>query len=199
MTRQDLIISSTGCIRANADVARLIMTGQQTQHRVLAKSKNNPFRAGEIYWIREPGRVANGPNDGESLGEYLRIEYTADGCKKTVYPNFYFSENWERYEMGAPNWVIKRQGIPGGIFKEAARIFVKVNREWREPVQSASLSDMIANGAVANCKKCDLTSPYCKLCITFDFGSMLEKIKTNSWICNEDVCVCEFDLVDVTE
>ena len=55
MTRQDLINQSAGCIRANADVAQRIMTGQQTQHRVLAKSKNNPFRVGEIYWIREPG------------------------------------------------------------------------------------------------------------------------------------------------
>ena len=56
MTRAELIKSSTGCIRVNVETAQRIMTGQQTQHRVLAKGKNNPFRVGEIYWVREPGR-----------------------------------------------------------------------------------------------------------------------------------------------
>lgn len=130
MTRQALINASTGCIRTNADVARRIMTGQQTQHRVLAKGKNNPFRVGEIYWIREPGRVVNFSNDGESLGEYVKIEYSSDGCIKTVSPDF--SERMDHYNMGAPDWVINRQGIPNGIFKEAARTFVRIKSAWLE-------------------------------------------------------------------
>lgn len=211
MTRQELINQSTGCIRANADTARRIMKGWQTQHRVLAKSKNNPFRVGEIYWIREPGRVQTPIKHTDSpLWGWATVRYTDDEGLSIRVPE----------RMRESRWFLESQGIPNGIFKEAARTFVKINRAWREPVQEISEEDAKLEGVT-----CCIwfhrhgTDDVYDINLSLDainpvhpshgkrhgisyrngFATLFDSIYPGAWDRNEDVWACEFELVEVTE
>ena len=209
MTRTDLINASTGCIRANSAVARRIMTGQQTQHRVLAKGKNNPFRVGEIYWIREPGRIQCPIKHVDSpLWGWSTVRYTDDEGISIRVPE----------EMRESRWFLESQGIPNGIFKEAARTFVRIKRAWREPVQSITSYDCRAEGIQCSSKdgfmfkygladsdglpgNDDIGWKWSNWGRTPQqaFGKLFNYIYPGAWDRNEDVWACEFELVEVTE
>lgn len=202
MTRTDLINQSTGCICANADTARRIMKGWQTQHRVLAKSKNNPFRVGEIYWIREPGRVQTPIKHTDSpLWGWATVRYTDDEGLSIRVPE----------RMRESRWFLESQGIPNGIFKEAARTFIKINRAWREPVQSISERDALAEGiihinrepmfahwGVEKSGRPIVLSEWDNNTPEAAFKNLFDSIYPGAWDRNEDVWACEFELVEVT-
>ena len=206
MTRTDLINASTGCIRANSAVARRIMNGQQTHHRVLAKGKNNPFRVGEIYWIREPGRIQCPIKHVDSpLWGWSTVRYTDDEGISIRVPE----------EMRESRWFLESQGIPNGIFKEAARTFVRIKRAWREPVQEISFKDCLAEG-LSELSKDGVTFKYGladsdglpgnddmgwswqNWCNTPQeaFRLLIDSIYPGAWDRNEDVWACEFELVE---
>jgi hypothetical protein len=105
-----------------------------------------PYQAGSILWIREPGKIIDVKDYGED-GMDLVVEYLADGKCAGIEVPPRLSEVWEsKYEYRAPNWVLNHQGIPNGIFKEAARLFVKVVDVRVERIANISKADERAEG-----------------------------------------------------
>ena len=107
-----------------------------------------PYQAGDVLWIREPGKVIDVKDYAED-GMDLVIEYLADGKVAGIEVPTRMSEAWElKYKdrWPVPGWVANHQGIPNGIFKEAARLFVKIVDVRVERIASISEADKRAEG-----------------------------------------------------
>ncbi|BDQ35890.1 hypothetical protein SYK_02500 [Pseudodesulfovibrio nedwellii] len=109
-----------------------------------------PHLPGDILWVREPGRVVAYEESADCQYEWMRIKYMADGHDVEINTPWRMSDVWDgngqKYPYGAPDWVWKKQGIPNGIFKEAARLFVKIVNVRVERVACISKADALAEG-----------------------------------------------------
>lgn len=108
-----------------------------------------PMQPGDIFWLREPGRVLH-VRDSDEDEMALVVEYGADRKCADIKVPARMSKAWEvKYKnhlWPVPNWVDSGQGIPNGIFKEAARTFREVTRVRLERIQEISVEDCIAEG-----------------------------------------------------
>ena len=103
----------------------------------------------------------------------------------TIPPRLF--DTWEmKYDHTAPAWVWKKQGIPNGIFKEAARTFLQINTVRIERIQDISEDDAIAEGVV------DPQLGTYGMNATTIFRDLWESIYSGSWGINEWVWVYGF-------
>lgn len=148
-----------------ADMVRAILDGRKTQTRrpvnpqltqlgwnegwfykgyYWTKPGACPFgKPGDSLWVREPGRVVTVPCDddgeGQCVQQYLVIEYLADKARSAHIPIPERFEHW-------PAWVAKRQGIPNGIIREAARLFLEIVSVRVERLEDITIADAQAEG-----------------------------------------------------
>jgi len=158
-----------GCMPFTARLVRSILEGRKTQTRRVIPTrltcnadidKNDPtyffvedqygdwepgevyapYQAGDILWIREPGRVV----DFNYFPLRVDVEYNADRDFQTVL----MPERLQKEDglAGLPRWASETRGIPNGIFKEAARLFVKIVNVRVERVACISEADALAEG-----------------------------------------------------
>ena len=120
---------------------------EKGMYRILRQAQYQP---GDVVWVREPGRVVAYEESADCQYEWMRIKYMADGHEVEINTPWRMSDVWDgngqKYPYGAPDWVWKKQGIPNGIFKEAARTFLKVNKVRIERVTDISWQDACAEG-----------------------------------------------------
>ena len=162
-----------GCMPFTASLALSILEGRKTQTRRVIPDrltcnadidKNDPtyffvedqygdwepgevyapYQAGDILWIREPGRVVN----FNYFPLRVDVEYNADQYAQTVLmPERLLKEDGL---AGLPRWASETRGIPNGIFKEAARLFVKITDVYVERVGNISKKDALAEGLLVH-------------------------------------------------
>jgi len=110
-----------------------------------------PYQRGDILWVREPGRVVAASYSGIGVPARVKVKYPADG---TV-------SEWidlpKRIGGGdLPFWARKFHGIPNGIFREAARLFLEVEDVQVQRVQDITVRDAMAEGIKAHPTKLGL-------------------------------------------
>ncbi|BDQ36350.1 phage-like protein [Pseudodesulfovibrio nedwellii] len=156
-----------------------------------------PHLPGDILWVREPGRVVAYEESADCQYEWMRIKYMADGHDVEINTPWRMSDVWDgngqKYPYGAPDWVWKKQGIPNGIFKEAARTFLKVNKVRIERVTDISWQDACAEGFADygdNPNQGHRHDP------VGWFHNLWESIYPGTWKRNHWVWVYEFELTD---
>ncbi|WP_285905147.1 hypothetical protein [Pseudodesulfovibrio pelocollis] len=181
-------------LNATATVAAAIMAERQRQHRVPVRNPEKvahcihhaPMAVGDVFWLREPGWVEDySPIDG-----VLTVKYKADGMIVPVeWPTRFLSSKW----------VLRHQGIPNGIFKEAARTFRVITRVRVERIQGIGEEDAIAEGfepdtciGLSACGgPCDDCRP--KGSARTQFRDLWDSLYPGSWDRNDWVLV--YDLV----
>lgn len=90
--------------------------------------EKSSYKVGDVLWVREPTRVINSTQDEYGVID-LTLEYLADNSNVTILVPPRLSDFWDvKYQdrRSQPAWVSKRQCIPHGCFKEAARLFLEV-------------------------------------------------------------------------
>ncbi|WP_243546343.1 hypothetical protein [Pseudodesulfovibrio tunisiensis] len=171
-----------------------------------------PHQKGDVLWIREPGRVVAYEESPDCQYEWMRIKYMADDHEEEINTPWRMSEVWDsngqKFPYGAPNWVWKKQGIPNGIFKEAARLFVKITDVRVERVQDISIEDCIAEGIGDEETPCPVRRDRihsdawydgegCEACGALSarelFHSLWHDLYPGSWERNDWVWVYEFE------
>lgn len=107
-----------------------------------------PLYFDDILWVREPARVMHAV-DYEVGGMLLGIQYAADGGTWCDEVPSRLDKIWQAKYDGVcpvPAWVSKCQGIPNGVFKEAARLFLKVKYVGVERLQDITEDGVKAEG-----------------------------------------------------
>lgn len=184
------------------EVALNVMTGVQTQHRVvmrkqpahgvevcmysasgfaeshpdggcLCKEVKPPFQVGQVLWIRERARLIDVTHQFD--GWYWKFQYEADGLKS----------GWVKWpdrikEIGMGHCV------PNGCFKELARTFVKVLEVGVEQIQDISGADIIAEGI----------KPVHGETLKPQFTALWDSLYPGSWDRNDWVWKIKFKLTD---
>lgn len=161
-----------------------------------------PHKPGDIIWLREPGRVV----DFEYFPLRVDVEYLADRAAETVV----MPERLQREDglAGLPAWASETRGIPNGIFKEAARIFLKVTAVRVERIRDISIEDCVAEGVGGEETPCPVRSDKmhsdawydgegCEACGALSarelFCAMWHELYPGSWERNDWVWVYEFE------
>lgn len=141
-----------------------------------------PYQPGDIIWVREPGKVTavgRGAWGQKPFNLPIRVNYLADGTSLDMtLPNRFIRES------GAPSWYRLSCGIPNGIFKEAARLFLKVTAVRVERIQDISQGDAEAEG-MADWEHYE--------CARDEFKDLWCNLYPGSWESNEWVWVYEFE------
>ncbi|XPV75550.1 MAG: hypothetical protein ACNI27_13020 [Desulfovibrio sp.] len=156
-----------------------------TEDAMYSIVRQAPYQVGDIVWVREPARVTAFE---ECLYEWVQLKYVADEHEATITipPRLY--EPWDiNYIHGAPAWVLKKQGIPNGIFKEAARTFLQITNVRAERIRNISEADCRAEGISINRSAAALK---------MRFRDLWCSLYRNSWSENQWVWVYEFKRVD---
>lgn len=99
---------------------------------------------GTELWLREPGYVLEYATDGEN--RRITVKYASDGGAKSV-P---FPERLRGRFNGLPRWAWRLQGIPNGIFREAARFKTVVLEVRVERLQAITLEGLKLEGGKWN-------------------------------------------------
>ncbi|MBI9112221.1 hypothetical protein [Maridesulfovibrio ferrireducens] len=111
-----------------------------------------PYQPGDILWQREPAIVIDTFFEFKCplfSGDILKIKFLADGAKRLCKLPERISDRWNKTSDPAsnlPNWISKKQGIPNGCFKEAARTWLKVTSVRVQRLWQISEEDAIAEG-----------------------------------------------------
>ena len=182
------LLDNAKAISFTAEMAEQVMLGNKTQTRRPQTGKAK-YKVGDILWVREPARIYS-RNDN-----LVCIKYAADeGMAVMYYP--------ERLKWNP----IPGHKIPNGIFKEAARTFLRVTDVRAERVQDMTPADADAEG-MAEIEVID-TADYCriankyKLCIEdsrVTFIQVWDAIYGETeyrWDNDPDVWVYEFERVE---
>ncbi|XPV77710.1 MAG: hypothetical protein ACNI27_07265 [Desulfovibrio sp.] len=159
-----------------------------TEDAMYSIVRQAPYQIGDIVWVREPARVIAVEESEDCLYEWVRLKYAADNHEATITipPRLY--EAWDtKYTRGAPAWLWKKQGIPNGIFKEAARTFLRINEIRVERIRSISEADCIAEG---------IREHYAFTTLKEQFRNLWANLYSRSWSRNDWVWVYEFEQVD---
>ncbi|MBI9080870.1 MAG: hypothetical protein JEY79_14165 [Pseudodesulfovibrio sp.] len=173
-----------------------------------------PYLPGDVVWVREPGKVIDVKDYAED-GMDLVIEYKADGKGANIAVPTRLSDMWElKYKdrWPVPNWVSEHQGIPNGIFKEAARTFLKITGVRIERIQDISEEDAFAEGIRPLQDGCYRpvypaflfgpdrpSSSHCEQTAVKSFKTLWDSIYAGSWEKNSWVWVYEFERTDMPD
>jgi len=152
---------------------------------------------GDRLWVREPARVVGVLAGGGEDPMELVIKYVADDATRTIEVPSRLYEEWERKYIGwpVPRWVSGRQGIPNGVFKEAARITLEITDVRVERVQDITDDDAVAD--LGCWRTCDEDEP-CDTSVTStdpvgDFRALWDSLYGPlAWAINPWVWVIEF-------
>lgn len=102
-----------------------------------------PFgQPGDRLWVREPGRVVD-CFELDAREWEVTVRYVADGEERDIM----LPARLIHLSSGSPpDWAYSKQGIPNGIFREAARIFLEIVSVRVERLQEISEADARAEG-----------------------------------------------------
>jgi hypothetical protein len=144
---------------------------------------NCPFgKVGDILWVREPAQVLTTPSPRGNIC----IQYSADGHVEYIkYPS---RLKWKPKAL---------HGVPNGIFKEAARIFLKVTNTRIEKLQDIWGNEIAAKaeGVISpELGKINDTLHYSRLFRGL-WGAIYKK--KNTWDSNPFVWVIKFKRVRI--
>ena len=193
-------------ILMNGDMVRAILAGTKTQTRRPVKLKvghDNRFdipgkrtvmnirdpravefcpfgQPGSRLWVREPGSIS-GIQRLDAGAWNVQITYSTD----KAYNIRRFPERLLRGSR-LPQWADRFQGIPNGIFREAARLFLEIVSVRVERVQEISEQDATAEGAKWDARMYPMS---------FYFKELWDSVyaaKGQGWDANPWVWVVEF-------
>lgn len=161
------------------DIRATWQCDEETLREAMAEYCTSPFGLpGEELWLREPGRVfhhkgylGHKPGVGDVDECNVRVHYLADGTESDfiLLPTRFLRLPRPGHIIGFwPKWATRCQGIPNGIFREAARfktvvLEVRVER-LQEITEAGARAEGIADGGCLNCGHnepcgCDVPAP----------------------------------------
>ena len=127
----------------NTEMVQAILSGNKTQTRRVKKSDNQPYKVGDILYVRETWNINNiyKETSDEEL-YYIVFKYKADDSlnKVSVSKDFYYKYKNTMVENN-PEW---KPSIH--MPKEAARIFLKVKDIRVERLQDIDDEGVVAEG-----------------------------------------------------
>ncbi|UZP67685.1 hypothetical protein N1030_01580 [Desulfovibrio mangrovi] len=185
------------------DVFRIGDDKPQGKRRYVLKE---PYAAGGALWVRESARVVDVRDFGGEDPMQLTIEYAADKVTRSLEVPSRLSDEWEmkyRDKWPVPRWVSQKQGIPNGVFMEAARIVLPVKSVRVERLREISGADAVDEGVLPSdeCVGCDIVMP-CSTCFEpcRKFRILWDSIYSKrgiGWAENPYVWVIEWDKPEV--
>lgn len=157
----------------------------------------SPWKPGDVLWLREPGRVVT-LNLAAPEKWDVDIRYLADGevFEVRLPERFFMLPKYIPNEP--PAWAVKKQGIPNGIFREAARAFFEVTAAWPMRVQDISEAEARAEGVGLEWYSKGINGHYESYRDAFeDAWNSIYAAKGQGWDANPWVWVVEFKRVEV--
>nr|WP_287412804.1 hypothetical protein [Pseudodesulfovibrio sp.] len=148
-------------------------------------------KAGDILWVRESGEVTGFDYCPLRVGVF----YKADGFQKTIL----MPERLQREDglAGLPRWASETRGIPNGIFKEAARLFIKITNVRVERLNDIRPEDVYEEGFAGSSEDLHPWDLYAEAEQAFiDTWDSLYSAKELGWEDNPWVWVYEFERTD---
>lgn len=95
-----------------------------------------PYQPGDIMWVREPAAIRFVHDMGKQCGPYFSINFCDGKIVGHPIPERFHGKSWVR----------DGHGIPNGLFKEAARIFLKVTAVRVQMIHDMDGEDYAAEG-----------------------------------------------------
>ncbi|WP_419783433.1 hypothetical protein [Maridesulfovibrio sp.] len=100
------------------------------------------YMKGDVLWVRESAKIAACHEDKNGNDTIVEVQYAADG----KWSDLVQLPDRMLVDGVAKDWVYNNGRCPNGVFKEAARLFLRVTNVRVEQLQDISQTDAAAEG-----------------------------------------------------